>query len=102
MRFLSDSYSSHIDLTSPSKLEPHLEVIPHVTPPLQTHTSPSIYIIPTSKMCEYTRNYYIYTSCVDPGAHYFSTSIDGSKDRQCAKGPHERYIVVPGHCPLCS
>ncbi|CAD6448149.1 599c9e30-48f7-4c1d-8873-37aa2a576b2d [Sclerotinia trifoliorum] len=32
MRILPDSYSSHTDLTSLSKLEPHLEVIPHVTP----------------------------------------------------------------------
>ncbi|KAJ8070295.1 hypothetical protein OCU04_000677 [Sclerotinia nivalis] len=102
MRVLPDSYSSDIHFTSLSKLEPHLEVIPHVTPLSRPTHPPSIYTILASKMCEYTRNYYIYTSCVDPGAHYFSTSIDGSKDRQCAKGPHERYIVVPGHCPLCS
>ncbi|KAH8815026.1 hypothetical protein F5884DRAFT_666097 [Xylogone sp. PMI_703] len=52
-------------------------------------------------MCEYTKNYYIYTTCLDPGAHYFSTSFDGDKSHSCDKSPHERYIVVPGQCPLC-
>lgn len=52
-------------------------------------------------MCEYTKNYYIYTSCVDPGAHFFGTSVDGKREYKCERGPHERYIVVPGHCPLC-
>jgi hypothetical protein len=54
------------------------------------------------KMCEYTKNYYIYTSCVDPGAHFFGTSVDGKREHRCPRGPHERYIVVPGHCPLCN
>ncbi|KAM9882491.1 hypothetical protein VDGL01_03455 [Verticillium dahliae] len=52
-------------------------------------------------MCDFTKNYYIYTSCIDPGAHFFRTSTDGSHKRSCVKGPHERYIVVPGACPLC-
>ncbi|KAE9582808.1 hypothetical protein CGMCC3_g945 [Colletotrichum fructicola] len=52
-------------------------------------------------MCDFTKNYYIYTSCIDPGAHFFRTSVDGNRNRTCGKGPHERYIVVPGHCPLC-
>jgi len=56
----------------------------------------------SAEMCEYTKNYYVYTSCLDPGAHFFSTSVDGNRDRRCARGPHERYIVVPGHCPLCN
>ncbi|PBP28357.1 hypothetical protein BUE80_DR000741 [Diplocarpon rosae] len=69
-----------------------------------TYKVPPIYlplIVDPPKMCEYTKNYYIYTSCVDPGAHFFSTSMDGKKERRCSRGPHERYIVVPGHCPLC-
>ncbi|KAH7330042.1 hypothetical protein BKA65DRAFT_508311 [Rhexocercosporidium sp. MPI-PUGE-AT-0058] len=53
-------------------------------------------------MCEFTKNYYIYTSCLDPGAHFIGTSVDGMKDHKCSRGPHERYIVVPGHCPLCT
>lgn len=52
-------------------------------------------------MCDFTKNYYIYTSCVDPGAHFFRTSVDGSSKRSCPKGPHERYIMLPGQCPLC-
>ncbi|KAI1181552.1 hypothetical protein F5B17DRAFT_271052 [Nemania serpens] len=53
-------------------------------------------------MCNFTKNYYIYTSCQDPGAHFFRTSIDGSRQTACPRGPHERYIVEPGQCPLCS
>ncbi|KAI0450125.1 hypothetical protein F5B21DRAFT_445872 [Xylaria acuta] len=52
-------------------------------------------------MCEYTKNYYIYTTCLDPGTHFFRTSIDGSRKTACPRGPHERYIVQPGQCPLC-
>ncbi|KAG4413675.1 hypothetical protein IFR04_013179 [Cadophora malorum] len=66
------------------------------------HNTASHTYIHTSTMCEYTKNYYIYTSCVDPGAHFFGTSVDGKKEHRCSRGPHERYIVVPGHCPLCS
>jgi hypothetical protein len=54
------------------------------------------------RMCDYTKNYYIYASCIDPGAHFFGTSLDGKKEDRCSKSPHERYIVMPGHCPLCS
>ena len=52
-------------------------------------------------MCDFTKNYYIYTSCADPGLHFFRTSVDGSRKRSCPKGPHERYIMLPGQCPLC-
>lgn len=52
-------------------------------------------------MCDFTKNYYIYTSCIDPGAHFFRTEFDGSRKRACSMGPHERYIMLPGHCPLC-
>ncbi|CAG8950470.1 hypothetical protein HYFRA_00006966 [Hymenoscyphus fraxineus] len=34
------------------------------------------------KMCEYTKNYYIYTSCQDPGAHFFGTSVDGKREHR--------------------
>lgn len=52
-------------------------------------------------MCDFTKNYYIYTSCLDPGVHFFGTSVDGKRSESCPMGPHERYIVIPGHCPLC-
>jgi hypothetical protein len=58
-----------------------------------------------NKMCEYTKDYFVYTSCVDPGAHFFGSSVDKEREHQCPQcpiGPHERYIVIPGHCPLCS
>jgi len=47
------------------------------------------------------KNSYIYASCQDPGAHFFKCSTDGRKDKSCAYGPHDRYIVCPGACPLC-
>ncbi|KAK4103044.1 hypothetical protein N658DRAFT_422324 [Parathielavia hyrcaniae] len=52
-------------------------------------------------MCDFTKNYYIYTTCLDPGAHFFRTSIDGSPKRSCPRSPHERYIMLQGQCPLC-
>lgn len=52
-------------------------------------------------MCDFTKNYYIYTSCADPGAHFFRTSTDGDRKRSCGRGPHERYIMLPESCPLC-
>ncbi len=61
----------------------------------------SVSLLYTVTMCDFTKNYYIYTSCVDPGAHYFGTSVDGNRHQSCSKGPHERYIVLPGQCPLC-
>ncbi|CEJ82663.1 hypothetical protein VHEMI02712 [[Torrubiella] hemipterigena] len=57
---------------------------------------------PTTTMCDYTQNYYIYMSCIDPGMHFCSTSTDGSRHQSCQRGPHERYIVIPESCPLCS
>jgi hypothetical protein len=58
-------------------------------------------ILQSLTMCDFTKNYYIYTSCVDPGAHFFRTSVDGSRKRSCPNGPHERYIMLPGECPIC-
>ena len=52
-------------------------------------------------MCEFYRNYYVYSSCADPGVHYFRTSIDGVGNVKCGKAPHERYIVVAGKCTQC-
>jgi len=54
-----------------------------------------------SIMCNFTKNYYIYTACSDPGVHFFRTSVDGSRKRSCPRGPHERYIMSPGFCVLC-
>lgn len=61
-----------------------------------------IYTPTYTSMCDFTKNYYIYSSCLDPGAHFFRTSVDGNRKLACPKGPHERYIVQPGTCPLCS
>ena len=52
-------------------------------------------------MCQYYKNYYIYASCMDPGAHFFKTSTDGHKGNTCSQAPHERFIVVQGSCPIC-
>ncbi|KAH7114144.1 hypothetical protein B0J13DRAFT_460417 [Dactylonectria estremocensis] len=52
-------------------------------------------------MCGFTKNYYIYMSCVDPGTHFCKTSTDGNRKQSCPEGPHERYIVIPENCPLC-
>lgn len=52
-------------------------------------------------MCDFTKNYYIYTSCTNPAAHFCKTSTDGNRKSCCSKGPHERYIVLPENCPLC-
>lgn len=55
----------------------------------------------TSTMCNVTKNYYIYEQCNDPGLHFVRTSMDGNTLQKCPQGPHERYIVQPGRCPLC-
>ena len=52
-------------------------------------------------MCEFYRNYYVYSSCADPGVHYFRTSTDGVGNVKCGRAPHERYIVVAGKCTQC-
>lgn len=56
---------------------------------------------PTPNMCNFTKNYYIYSACSDPGAHFCKTSTDGSREQSCPAGPHERFIVIPESCPLC-
>lgn len=55
-----------------------------------------------TKMCDYFRNYYIYSTCQHPAAHFLRTSLDGSKDTRCSEGPHDRFIVVVGKCLLCA
>lgn len=57
---------------------------------------------PITKMCDFVKNFYIYSSCTDPGTHFFKTSVDGSRENACPQAPHERYIVQQGTCPLCS
>lgn len=52
-------------------------------------------------MCNYNRFYYVYSSCLDPSAHFFKTTTDGDMHNRCARAPHESYIVVAGRCPLC-
>ncbi|KAF6222365.1 hypothetical protein HO133_001451 [Letharia lupina] len=47
-------------------------------------------------MCEYTRNYYVYSNCTDPAMHFTRTSTEGNAKKKCAKAPHERFIVVSG------
>lgn len=55
----------------------------------------------STAMCNVTKNYYIYEQCNDPGLHFVRTSMDGNTLQKCPQGPHERYIVQPGRCPLC-
>ncbi|KAK0753797.1 hypothetical protein B0T18DRAFT_315506 [Schizothecium vesticola] len=52
-------------------------------------------------MCDVVQNFWIYTSCADPGVHFVGTAVDGSWKQSCSRGPHERYIVMPEQCPLC-
>lgn len=52
-------------------------------------------------MCEYTRNYYVYSNCTDPAMHFTRTSTEGNAKKKCAKAPHERFIVVSGTCNIC-
>lgn len=52
-------------------------------------------------MCEVVKNYYIYEQCQEPSLHFVRTSMDGAGTTPCPGGPHERYIVQPGVCPLC-
>ena len=53
-------------------------------------------------MCNFFKNYYIYSSCSQPDSHFLRTSLDGSKDGRCSEGPHDRFIIVVGKCHLCS
>lgn len=55
----------------------------------------------TCAMCNVTKNYYIYEQCQDPSVHFVGTSMDEGDTPPCPAGPHERYIVQPGICPLC-
>ncbi|KAL8656149.1 MAG: hypothetical protein Q9210_000434 [Variospora velana] len=60
-------------------------------------SAPSIIIA----MCNYWKNYYVYSMCNDHGLHFFKTSIDGIRDTACRTAPHERFIIVDGRCPYC-
>lgn len=53
-------------------------------------------------MCNYFKNYYIYSSCSQPDSHILRTSLDGNKESRCSQSPHDRFIVVVGRCHLCS
>ncbi|KAJ5281489.1 hypothetical protein N7478_006861 [Penicillium angulare] len=54
-------------------------------------------------MCNYFKNYYIYSRCSNPSAHVIKTSLDndGAKSKECSSSPHDRFIVVAGNCILC-
>jgi hypothetical protein len=52
-------------------------------------------------MCNFTKNYIIYTSCIDPDAHFVLSSVEGSRKQSSGTGPHQRYILLPGYCPHC-
>lgn len=77
--------------------------MPHPPSPIahpHRHRPPPV----AGTMCEYAKNYYVYTCCLDPGAHFFGCTTDGHKERSCTRGPHERYIVIvrrrpPTHPP---
>lgn len=54
-------------------------------------------------MCEYYKNYYIYSTCRDPAEHFIRSDYDGTiDDSTCKESPHDRYIIVMGLCILCS
>ncbi|EYE95456.1 uncharacterized protein ASPGLDRAFT_133459 [Aspergillus glaucus CBS 516.65] len=53
-------------------------------------------------MCNYFKNYYIYSTCTQPDSHFLRTSLDGSKENRCPSGPHDRFIIVVGKCHLCA
>lgn len=53
------------------------------------------------EMCDYFKNYYIYSSCSQPDSHFLRTSLDGSKANRCPDSPHDRFIIVVGKCHLC-
>ncbi|KKZ61671.1 hypothetical protein EMCG_03780 [[Emmonsia] crescens] len=52
-------------------------------------------------MCNFFKNFYIYSACRDPANHFFRISTDGSSGARCDGSPHERFIVVVGQCRLC-
>lgn len=54
-----------------------------------------------TEMCNYFKNYYIYSTCQNPAAHFLRTTLDGNKDARCSDSPHDRFIVVVGKCLLC-
>ncbi|EKV06766.1 hypothetical protein PDIG_67430 [Penicillium digitatum PHI26] len=54
-------------------------------------------------MCNFFKNYYIYSTCSNPAAHFLRTEMEGTKDNgTCNDSPHDRFIVVVGKCILCS
>lgn len=80
----------------------------YTPPPLYTTTSVAVNDTASRKtpngikMCNYFKNYYIYSTCQNPAAHFLRTSLDGNKDTRCAESPHDRFIVVVGKCLLCA
>ena len=52
-------------------------------------------------MCDYYKNFYIYSTCTNGALHFIRTSIDGNATTRCPTAPHERYIVVQGTCQAC-
>ncbi|KGO70459.1 hypothetical protein PITC_014690 [Penicillium italicum] len=54
-------------------------------------------------MCNFFQNFYIYSTCSNPAAHFLRTEMEGTKDNStCKDSPHDRFIVVVGKCVLCS
>lgn len=55
------------------------------------------------EMCNFFKNFYIYSTCSNPAAHFLRTEMEGTKDNStCNDSPHDRFIVVVGKCILCS
>ncbi|KAH9204775.1 hypothetical protein DL95DRAFT_318765, partial [Leptodontidium sp. 2 PMI_412] len=48
-------------------------------------------------ICEFTKNYYIYTLYLNPSAYFMSTFVEGKKDYKCLRAFYEQYIVVTGY-----
>lgn len=70
--------------------------------PYKPYSAGNSRAVDVPSMCNYFKNYYIYSSCSQPDSHILRTSLDGSKESRCSDSPHDRFIVVVGRCHLCT
>ena len=52
-------------------------------------------------MCDFEKNYYVYSNCREPALHFVRYTIDGNAAARCKASPHERYVMVTGNCHQC-
>lgn len=81
---------------------PNSDLHSHIVPPIPNSNSHDTRTPDGITMCEYFKNYYIYSSCSNPAAHFLRTAIDDPGAAKCPDSPHDRFIVVVGKCHLCS